>query len=85
MTETAVDQVSLSDETLHDIVETLGRALKPQVFYHPDHHQMTEDALKAGQNHVQVALKKLLDVLPPTHWLIQEIVDVMATRDQYPF
>jgi len=69
-TETAVDNVCLSDEILHDIVATLGNALKPQVYYHPDHLQLTEDALKASQNHVQTALKKLLDVLPPAHWLV---------------
>lgn len=63
-TETAADKVCLSDESLHDIVEALGWALKPQVHYHPDHHQMTEDALKKSQSHVQAALKKLLDSLP---------------------
>ena len=87
--ETAVDLVNFSDETLHNIVETLRKALEPKVFYYPNHHQMTEDALKASQNHFQVTLKKLLAVLPPTNWLIQKIVDVMATGeavgDQCPF
>lgn len=54
--ETTAEKVCLSEEGLHDIVETLGRALKPQVYYHPDHHQMTEDALKKSQDHVQAAL-----------------------------
>lgn len=81
--------VCLSEESLRDIVDALGRALKPQVFFHPDHHQMTEDALKKSQEHVQAALKKLLDSLPPGHWLIQDIADVIvsgeAVWNRYPF
>ncbi len=88
-TETAADNICLADETLHDIVATLGQALKPQIYYHPDHHQLTEDALKASQNHVQTALKKLLDALPPAHWLVQEVADVIvageAVWNRYPF
>ena len=87
--ETAVDTVGLSEECLHDLIDALGRALKPQVYYHPDHHQMTEDALKKSQDHVQVALKKLLDSLPPGHWLMQEVADVIVSGEtvwnRYPF
>ena len=88
-TETAVADICLSDEALHDIVKSLGKALKPQVFYSPDQHQMTEEALKVSQNHAQAALRKLTDVLPPTHWLMQEIVDAKmngeAVWNRYPF
>ena len=56
-TETAVDDICLSDEALHDIVNSLGKALRPQVFNSPDQHQMTEGALKTSQSHVQAALR----------------------------
>jgi hypothetical protein len=50
---------------------------------------MTEDALKASQNHVQAALKKLTEALPPTHWLMQDVVDAMLSGEEvwnrYPF
>jgi len=86
---TDIQTISLSDDRLHDIVDSLGKALKPQVYYSPDHHQMTEDALKASQNHVQAALKKLTEALPPTHWLMQDVVDAMLSGEEvwnrYPF
>lgn len=88
-TKMAVDEICLSDEALHNIVNSLGKALKLQVFYSPDQHQMTEGALKTSQSHVQAALRKLTDVLPPTHWLMQEIIDAMMTGEEvwnrYPF
>jgi hypothetical protein len=50
---------------------------------------MLEDALKTSQNHVQAALKKLTEILPPTHWMMQDIVDVMLSGEEvwnrYPF
>ena len=50
---------------------------------------MTEDALKKSQDHVQAALKKLLDSLPAGHWLMQEVADVIvsgeAVWNRYPF
>ncbi len=83
------DKICLSDETLQELIRTLGKALRPQIYYHPDHNQLTEDALKASQNHVQTALRKLADVVPPTHWLAQDIADVMvageAVWNRYPF
>ncbi len=60
--ETTAANVCLSEESLRDIVDALGRALKPQVFFHPDHHQMTENALKNSQDHVQAALGLLQSV-----------------------
>lgn len=87
--ETSAEKVCLSEDSLHDIIDALGRALRPQVYYHPDHHQITEDALKKSQDHVQAALKKLLDSLPPGHWLMQEVADVIvsgeAVWNRYPF
>ncbi len=87
-TETAVT-IGISEDTLHDIVQSLGKALKPQVFYNPDQNQMLEDALKTSQNHVQAALKKLTEVLSPTHWMMQDIVDAMLSGEEvwnrYPF
>ncbi|MCP4417426.1 MAG: hypothetical protein GY805_12450 [Chloroflexi bacterium] len=87
-TETAVT-IGISEDALHDIVKSLGNALKPQVFYNPDPNQMLEDALKTSQNHVQAALKKLTEILPPTHWMMQDIVDVMLSGEEvwnrYPF
>ena len=41
---------------------------------------MTEDALKACQDHAQAALKKLVDTLLPTRWLIREIVNVVTKQ-----
>ena len=87
-TETAVT-IDISEDTLHDIVKSLGNALKPKVFYNPSQNQMLEDALKTSQNHVQAALKQLTEVLPPTHWMMQDIADAMLTGEEvwnrYPF
>lgn len=81
--------IDISEDTLHDIVKSLGNALKPKVFYNPNQNQMLEDALKTSQNHVQAALKKLTEILPPTHWMMQDIVDVMLSGEEvwnrYPF
>lgn len=87
--ETTAEKLCLSEESLQYVIDALGSALKPQVYYHPDHHQMTEDALKKSQDHVQAALKKLLDSLPAGHWLMQEVADVIvsgeAVWNRYPF
>lgn len=86
---TTAEKVCLSEEILRDVIDVLGKALKPQVYYHPDPHQMTEDALKKSQSHVQAALKKLLDSLPPGHWLMQEVAEVVVSGEdvwnRYPF
>lgn len=76
----AENALTLSPETLQDVIQLMGQALRPQVYYQPYHYQMTLEALQACQNHVYTALEKLQGALPPNHWLVEEILDLMADR-----
>lgn len=84
-----VNDVQLSEETLHEIVEALSKSVKPRVLYRPDPQQMAEEALAICQKNARAVLKMLSDALPAHHWLRSEIDslldDTVALWDRYPF
>lgn len=84
-----VNGVQLTEEALQEIVEALGKSVKPHVLYRPDPQQMAEEALNVCQKNARAVLKVLSDALPAHHWLRSEIDslldDAVALWDRYPF
>jgi hypothetical protein len=89
MDENIMKAMQLTEKSLQDIVETLGKSVKPRVLYRPDHHQMTEEALDICQKNARAVLQTLRDALPANHWLGTEIGelldDAVEVWDRYPF
>lgn len=89
MNSNASQGLHLTDETVQEIVETLGKSVKPRVLYRPDPHQMAEEALDICQKNARTVLKMLSDALPAGHWMTAEIGDLLDDAvkvwDRYPF
>ncbi len=61
--------VLVPDETLHEIVNLLEKAVRPRVLYRPDQQRMAEEAMEVCQKNVRQALKQLNEALPAGYWL----------------
>lgn len=89
MTKQMANGTLLPDETLHEIVNLLEKAVRPRVLYRPDQQRMAEEAMEVCQKNVRQALKQLHEALPAGHWLTGEIDFVLEEAvqqwDRYPF
>lgn len=89
MDDNAVRDLQVTEKNLQEIVEALGKSVKPRVLYRPDHHQMTEEALDICQKNARAVLQMLRDALPANYWLGKEIGelldDAVEVWDRYPF
>lgn len=89
MTNQTVNGTPLPDETLHEIINLLEKAVRPRVLYRPDQQRMTEEAMEVCQKNVRQALKQLKEALPAGYWLGDEIDAVLDEAvqqwDRYPF
>lgn len=89
MTKQTANGTLLPDETLHEIINLLEKAVRPRVLYRPDPQRMTEEAMEVCQKNVRQALKQLKEVLPAGYWLGDEIDAVLDEAvqqwDRYPF
>lgn len=81
--------VPIPDETLHEIINLLEKAVRPRVLYRPDQQRMAEEAMEVCQKNVRQALKHLSEALPAGHWLTGEIDFVLDEAvqqwDRFPF
>lgn len=82
MTKQTAHGTLLPDETLHEIVNLLEKAVRPRVLYRPDPQRMAEEAMDVCQKNVRQALKQLHEVLPAGHWLTGEIDFVLEEAVQ---
>lgn len=89
MTKQTAHGTLLPDETLHEIVNLLEKAVRPRVLYRLDQQRMAEEAMELCQKNVRQALKHLNEALPAGHWLGNEIGAVLDEAvqqwDRYPF
>ena len=81
--------VLVPDETLHEIINLLEKAVRPRVLYRPDQQRMAEEAMEVCQKNVRQALRQLNEALPAGYWLGDEIEAVLDEAvqqwDRYPF
>ncbi|MBK9054690.1 MAG: hypothetical protein IPL78_28420 [Chloroflexi bacterium] len=89
MTNQAANRTPVPDETLHEILNLLEKAVRPRVLYRPDQQRMAEEAMELCQKNVRQALKHLSEALPAGHWLTGEIDFVLDEAvqqwDRFPF
>ncbi len=89
MTNQAANRTPVPDETLHEILNLLEKAVRPRVLYRPDQQRMAEEAMELCQKNVRQALKHLREALPAGHWLAGEIDFVLDEAvqqwDRFPF